>query len=314
MLIICIDISHRILSHSKLQTLAHFSMFMKAYCGPHPQHFRRLVARNGRRGICDYKFREDVTEQMLLCFLTWAYYGDYHSSNGDIVPSPVDSKAQANGLEDRFGLTSTKRSKKDKKKPEPVIDLEDQSWSPPHEVAATEASSGEYGEGKAEKAYEGSLKYTSLPLIFAKSEDNVAHPLLLNVKLYVFADTYLIKLLKASAKQKMIDYLQKFGSLSGGDERAAVFDILAYAFPRLPETDLLLHWLARYASWTLEELKQMPTRFDDLLSDEDRNFAKILLRYFSKSTIDPFNLKDDDITPRYPMPMAKARYDIWRGS
>jgi hypothetical protein len=92
-----------------------------------------------------------------------------------------------------------------------------------------------------------------------------------------------------------------------------VLHILTYTFSRLPEKDPLLHWLAQYASWRLEELRQMPTRFDDLLSDDDSNFAKMLVRYVSKSTVNPFNLNDDEeVVPRCPMPTANVCYDPWR--
>jgi hypothetical protein len=55
----------------------------------------------------------------------------------------------------------------------------------------------------------------------------------------------------------------------------------------------------------------MPTRFDDLLSDADSSFARIVIRYVSKSTTNPFSLNDDEIMKRYPMPIAHTRYDIW---
>ena len=55
-----------------------------------------------------------------------------------------------------------------------------------------------------------------MPLVLAIGEYNFLHPLLLHVKFYVFADTYLIKRLKATAKQKMIDLLSKAQKSFGG--------------------------------------------------------------------------------------------------
>ncbi len=145
------------------------------------------------------------------------------------------------------------------------------------------------------------------------AKGNVVHPLLLHAKLYVFANMYLIKPLNVSAKQKMIDLFRKLGNLLGGNERAAVFDVLANTLPRLPEDHPLLHWLSRYASWRLEELRQMPTRFEDLIPDEESDFAKILIRCVLKSPVDPFNLSENDVILRYPIPTAEAHYDPWRG-
>ncbi len=84
----------------------------------------------------------------------------------------------------------------------------------------------------------------------------------------------MIEPLKTFSKQKLIVQLQELGSLAEGHERAAVFDVLTFAFSaRLPEQDILLHWLARSASWKLDELKQMPSSFDKLLLETDGNFA-----------------------------------------
>jgi hypothetical protein len=96
--------------------------------------------------------------------------------------------------------------------------------------------------------------------------------------------------------------LEDLGSLAEGHERAAVFDVLTFAFSsRLPEQDTLLHWLARYASWRLDELKQIPSSFDKLLLETDGNFATLLVRYVQKSSLNPFNLKNEDTVPRYPL-------------
>lgn len=237
-----------------------------------------------------YKFREDVTEEALLCFLTWACYGDYPSSNGDDIGlSSVSAQADSNGLEMPSVPRPPKWSKKGKKERAPA------------------RGSVEFWEGKTGRAYDGSSKDTSLSVKFVTAEDRVVHPLLLHARIYVFAHIYLIEPLKASTKQKIVDQLQKPNNISETDHRAPVFDILAYTFSRLPEEDPLLHWLARYASWNLEELRQMTNRFDDLLSDADSNFAKMVVRYVSKSSTDPFNLKDDELMQRYPMPIANAR-------
>lgn len=133
------------------------------------------------------------------------------------------------------------------------------------------------------------------------------HPLLLHIKLYVYAEMYMIEPLKTLSMQKMIFQLKEFGALAEGYQRAAVFDALTFVFSsRLPEQDVLLHWLARYASWKLDELKQMPSSFDALLLQTDGNFATLLVRYVQKSSLNPFDLKTEDIMPRYPISIGRS--------
>jgi hypothetical protein len=163
-----------------------------------------------------YKFREDVTEQTLLSFLTWAYCGDYQA-NGDDIPSSVNQKAETNVSED----DSIKKWKK--KKRTAVIEDEDASWVSSSVVPIfTQPLPGkvlaEYGEGKAEKTCAGPSKDTSLQINLATAEDKFIHPLLSHAKLYVFANMYLIEPLKVSAKQEMVNHLQKLGNLSVGNQ------------------------------------------------------------------------------------------------
>jgi hypothetical protein len=168
----------------------------------------------------------------------------------------------------------------------------------PYDRPAVKELTVEYGDETGGNAHEGTSKNASLLVILATEKGNVVHPLLLHAKLYAFAHMYLIEPFKVSAKQKMIDQLKKIDNLAGGNERAAVFDVLDYMLSKFPEEDLLIHWLARYANWRLEELGQMPTRFDGLISGENSTPAKILLRCVFKSPINPFNLEDEQILPR----------------
>jgi len=270
---------------------------------------------NSRR----YKFREEVTEQVLLCFLTWAYSGDYQDDSGDgVLLSPMSIKSDTNGQQNAFGSTTKGKSKKEKKNRIAVAVQESTSeWPQTVERSAEELLANELPventHGPDGITYESSSKGVSTPAMLTAGKENAVHPLLLHAKLYVFAHTYLIEPLKVCAKQKIVDQLERLDSLFEGNERAAVFDILAYTFMRLPEDDLLLHWLARYASWKLDELRQMPTRFDDLLSGEDSTFVELLLRYVSRSSSNPFTIGNDQIVPRYPMSTPAVRYDSWRG-
>ena len=119
----------------------------------------------------------------------------------------------------------------------------------------------------------------------------------------------MIEPLKTLTQQKLMDQLQELENLAGGYERDAVFDVLTYAFSsRLPEQDVLLHWLARYASWKLDKLKQVTSSFDKLLLETDGNFATLSVRYVQKSSINPFTIKAEDIKPRYPISRARRHY------
>jgi hypothetical protein len=168
--------------------------------------------------------------------------------------------------------------------------------------------SGQSIEGLGEQKQEEKAAQNVEGFLEAPSREENLHPLLLHIKLYVFAEVYLMEPLKTLSRQKIIDQLQKLGSLAEGHERVAVFDVLTYAFSsRLPERDAMLHWLARYASSKLDELKQMPSNFDKLLLDTDGNFAKLLVRYVEKSSLDPFTIKPEDILPRYPIPTVRRQ-------
>jgi hypothetical protein len=232
-----------------------------------------------------------------------------------VLLSPMSIKSDINGQQNAFGSTTKGKAKKEKKNR--IVVPFPSEWPQTVERSAEELLANELPventHGPDGITYEGSPKGASTPVMLTVGKENAVHPLLLHAKLYVFAHTYLIEPLKMCAKQKMVDQLKRLDSLLEGNERAAVFDILAYTFTRLPEDDLLLHWLARYASWKLDELRQMPTRFDDLLSSEDSTFVELLLRYVSRGTSNPFTIGNVQIMPRYPMSTPAVRYDSWRG-
>jgi hypothetical protein len=56
-----------------------------------------------------YKFREDVTAQVLLCCLTWAYYGDYHDGNENEF---ITATAEDGGGLDDWAFGSAPKNKK----------------------------------------------------------------------------------------------------------------------------------------------------------------------------------------------------------
>lgn len=133
------------------------------------------------------------------------------------------------------------------------------------------------------------------------------HPLLLHTKLYVFAEMYMIEPLKKLSMEKLIAQLKVLGALDAGHEREAVFDVLTFAFSsRVPVNDALLHWLARYACWRLDKLNQIPSSLDRLLLQTDGNFATLLVGYVQTSSSSPFDVKMEDIKPRYPISIDRS--------
>jgi hypothetical protein len=240
-----------------------------------------------------YKFHEEVSEQVLLCFLRWAYHGNYHDVNENkIIPSSANLKAENDEEWDTWNWGASGKKKKKKRRL-----FEEPPPEPAPEPAPELEEDGPVEEPKGPAKDKQMAEQTV--------EDNL-HPLLLNIKLYVFADAYMIEPLKTLSKQKMITQLEELGELANGHERDAVFDVLTFAFSsRLPEQDVLLHWLARYASWRLDELKQMSSSFSKLLLETEGNFATLLVRYVEKSSLNPFTLTTEEIMPRYPIPISR---------
>lgn len=202
----------------------------------------------------------------------WAYHGSYLDTNGN-------KTMEARNDEDfdmwDFGLTVQKK-KPHKKYPMVKLPVVEFSGIPVDGRV-------EDDKQKAEQTAKASGKL---------------HPILLHIKLYVFSEMYMIEPLKALSKEKLIVQLKGFGSLAEGQERAAVFDVLKFAFSSgVPGNDVLLHSLARYASWRLDELKQVSSSFEKLFLRTDGNFATLLMRYVHKSHL--FNLKMEDIMPQY---------------
>lgn len=56
-----------------------------------------------------YKFSDDMTEQVLLCFLTWLYYGDYQTDDGGGKILPAD-----NAMVEAISITSSNKKKRGK--------------------------------------------------------------------------------------------------------------------------------------------------------------------------------------------------------
>jgi hypothetical protein len=223
-----------------------------------------------------YKFNEDAPEAVLLCFLSWAYLGDYKASNEVVIPSDTidESHDDSDKESDSFGGWGN-LSKKDKKGKKRI------SISPFEEKSRYEK------EPKYEVGIElnksEQLKETSQPY-----SGELPNELLLHLKLYVFADLYMIDQLKLVSMRKLMVSLEALGKLAKDSEKLAVFELLEYAFAsRLPDKDDMLSNLALYAGWRLEELKRMPLRLEKVLLET--TLAPMLVRNLSKGAVNPFS-------------------------
>src|SRR5580700_871933 len=62
-----------------------------------------------------YKFHDEVSEKVLLCFLRWAYHGNYHDGNENkTIPSSVNLKAEMTRELDTWNWGVSRKKKKKK--------------------------------------------------------------------------------------------------------------------------------------------------------------------------------------------------------
>jgi hypothetical protein len=234
-------------------------------------------------------FYENVTEELLTCFIRWAYLGDYSTET--------------------VGISSYVEERVAKLEPEPGF--ENEGWEHSFEVR------GKGKKGKKSKGWDEEISTDSKarlepepPSIGGPCEETIqnadkvnevqadgsgtettkrTHPLFLHIQLYVFANIYLIGSLKAISKQKIVDYLKKVENSHSKDTYTnAIFDLLDCAFLYLPDSDPLLNWLAGYASWNLIGLRKESGRLENLLRKADGKFAVLLVRHVVPSQRNPF--------------------------
>ncbi|KAI1905943.1 hypothetical protein LOZ12_006398 [Ophidiomyces ophidiicola] len=111
------------------------------------------------------------------------------------------------------------------------------------------------------------------------------NPLLCHVKMYIFADTYLIAELKSLSFEKITKYLKEEGTLIKIDSQLAVIRMLDFASSNLLPDDDLLHWLGIYATWCLERLREQPA-FHDIAG----KLVMYIVRYARQSSTAPWEL------------------------
>ncbi|KAH6714512.1 hypothetical protein BKA61DRAFT_360661 [Leptodontidium sp. MPI-SDFR-AT-0119] len=217
----------------------------------------------------DEGFYTDVTRDLLICFVRWAYLGDY-STEMIGIPSFVEEPVAMEEVfvHDGFSFMIPK-VEKDK-----ICGSQDTSVDeiPP---AAPDTPIARHDK------FDGGEKGPSTEMA------NAVDPLHLHIQLYVFANIYLIDALKDVSKEKILEYLRKVDkSLSKAPYTTKIFGLLEYASRHLSDDDPLLNWLGRYASWNLTALRQDARRLENLLGDG--KFAVLLIRHVRPSQRNPF--------------------------
>ena len=246
---------------------------------------------------------DDVTKATLICFARWAYQGDYTTetvgvesyveelviSQPETIPEPdliylnpccpccvkrsmCKCKREKQSMGYSFGRVpddlwdSTPLEQEQRPLLDIVVEADNITLSDaciPHELQVGEPGIGEI---------------------------YVSHPLLVHIHIYVFASIYCIDTLKEASRRNIVSYLQKVRNARARDGYTdGIFDLLAYAFSHLHNSDPLLAWLGSYSSWNLKDLKKDFKRLEDLVGNDDGKFARFLVKHVGPSMNDPFN-------------------------
>ncbi|KGQ00968.1 hypothetical protein PAAG_12341 [Paracoccidioides lutzii Pb01] len=123
-----------------------------------------------------------------------------------------------------------------------------------------------------------------LPPADKEGTTDANHPLLCHIRMYIFADTYLIEELKSLSFGKITRYLENEKRPADIDSQLAVIHMLDLAFLNLPPSDNLLHWLGIYTAWCLECLRIQPY-FHDIAG----KLAPYIIRYVKPSSSAPWD-------------------------
>lgn len=239
---------------------------------------------------------EDVTEKTLICFITWAYLGDYSSKTVGIssnVEEYVDEPMPTEPEEYGWGVSkSRKKDKKGKRHSEwdRIYIVEDVPVPEPEpDLAPLCDTEIDPQTGETKKPDDTNDPQGNIAGESRTDTTEPLHPLLLHIQLYVFANIYIVDSLKTLSEQKIVIYLEK-AELSEKGCTSEIFDLLDFAFSNLPEDDDLLYWLANYSSWKLGALRVDMRRLDNLLRMVDGNFSRLLARHVLPSKKSPFKI------------------------
>ncbi|WEW60482.1 hypothetical protein PRK78_005969 [Emydomyces testavorans] len=108
------------------------------------------------------------------------------------------------------------------------------------------------------------------------------HAIFSHLRVYIFADAYMIPCLKWMAGKKLTDVLDDMNAPEKISERLDLILALDLAVSHLPESDLLLHWLTWHCACWLEKLRSEPQFFEIL-----GKIASCLIKYVQASESRP---------------------------
>ncbi|KAK2762716.1 hypothetical protein FQN54_000890 [Arachnomyces sp. PD_36] len=129
----------------------------------------------------------------------------------------------------------------------------------------------------------------------ASTQTEPAHPLLLHIQLYVFADAYIMTDLQKLSRQKIREHLKSLSALNNENTREMVLDLLEYAFDNLREEDIMLTLLSLYASYRLGELRQSSQRLESLMLGSGGKFFRHFLPKITTAGRDAFSYDDEGL-------------------
>ncbi|KAI9747605.1 MAG: hypothetical protein M4579_007430 [Chaenotheca gracillima] len=217
----------------------------------------------------------DVSEDVLVSFLEWAYTGDYNSDWNHKIPWGR-------------GVTSTNENYAISN--ETVTSLDD-NFSPAEPLP--NESIVEY-EAQSEDAPEKGISCPEdLDLEKLLLRNDPIHPLLLHVRLYIFADMYLVRALTPLVYEKIYRDLETLDLTKSKRNKNIAIGVLMHAFENLPETDDLVSWLGRYAAFKLPDLRTRRSRFEELLRSSDGRFAAQVLQNFDSNCKSPWDNSEE---------------------
>ncbi|KAK6813265.1 hypothetical protein RU639_010944 [Aspergillus parasiticus] len=110
--------------------------------------------------------------------------------------------------------------------------------------------------------------------------DSLDHPLIAHMALYIFSEVYIVPNLKELVFTKMKAAIEVMNKPHTADDRRGVISLLRLAYTKIPANKSsaeLQEWLARYAAYSLKELRGQPS-FNDVLELSPDLASKILSR------------------------------------
>lgn len=210
-----------------------------------------------------------VSQDVVICFIAWAYSGNYQTEAVGISSQLIDAG---------YSMISPKTHRKGR-------------LSDPYVPIPPSPPVGKY------------MRISSNPTPAATPRDqisdlspNTTHFLLLNIQIYTFATIYHIEPLRSVAQRKIINHLRETDTFQFklSDRRMSIiepmYSVFEYAIDYLPKDDVLMDWLAKYASWKLSQFREYnKEKWDQLVQKRESKLAGLMIKFVEASTVGPFS-------------------------